>query len=74
MEDQEKQDKGVEETHYEQENEAQPKQDPQPPTHKMVEVACGNCGSEFALPVEQKVTGFKFNCTNCGAENTVQGV
>lgn len=43
-------------------------------THKVVEVSCGKCHSEFAIPVEMNVTGFEFDCTNCGAHNSVTDI
>lgn len=51
---------------------AAPIEAPQPPAEKVVNTTCGRCGAEFALPMKVEVTGFEFDCTNCGAHNSVE--
>jgi transcription elongation factor Elf1 len=50
-----------------------PPAEPTPePTHKVVQVSCGNCKSQFEFPIEKNVLSFGFDCTNCNAHNEVE--
>lgn len=53
------------------EQETPPPAQPEP-THKVVQVICGNCKSQFEFPIERNVVSFGFDCTNCSAHNEVE--
>lgn len=50
-----------------------PEPEPEPFTPPTMQVPCGNCKSVFEFPETDEsgayIENFKFQCTNCGADN-----